>query len=364
MHFGLTEERALLQETLRRVASTELPPQRLRDSFDSGTGFDEAFWHSAAGVGLQGLIVPEEYGGAALEMLDLALAFEVLGEAAAPGPFLGHALTSLALSRSNDADLKAKWLPGLASGEIIGGCALADGSDTWAATDWTLADASGRLTGVKRYAEAGPQTDLILVGLRGGVLGLVDARGDGVRITPIAGHDRSRCLAEIHFEGAVVSHLGDGSANGEDGLGNDIVDAGSILLAADAFGAAWKLIRASVDYAQTREQFATPIAQFQAVKHQLANMAMEAEPMRGLIWHAAYVFDHRRELASQEASTAKAHVTDRAVQIGRDAVSIHGGIGFTWECDVHFHLKRAMHDRGWLGAPAAHRARLADLAGW
>ena len=120
----------------------------------------------------------------------------------------------------------------------------------------------------------------------------------------------------------------------------------------------------TVDYARTREQFGTPIAQFQAVKHQLANMAMEAEPMRGLVWMAAYAFDHRREDVAREAAIAKAHVTDRVVQIGRDAVSLHGGIGFTWECDVHFWLKRAMHDRTWLGGPAIHRERLAQLSNW
>ena len=147
-------------------------------------------------------------------------------------------------------------------------------------------------------------------------------------------------------------------------LGRRIHDAAYVLLAADAFGAAWRLIRATVDYCQTREQFSTPIAQFQSVKHQLANMACEAEPMRSLIWYAAYAFDHRPEELSREAATAKAHVTDVATRIGRDAVSLHGGIGFTWECDVHFFLKRAMHDRTWLGDPRWHRARLAQLAGW
>jgi len=359
MHFGLTEERTLLQETLRHFASEELPTARLRECFDAGKGFDESLWRAAAGVGLQGLIVPEEYGGSELEMLDLALAFEVLGDAAAPGPFLGHALTTLALARSTDADLKAKWLPGLASGDVVGGVALADGPEAWLPEDFRLTDEEGRCSGVKRFAEASAATDLLLVGLAGGRLGLVDARGTGVRIEPIDGHDRSRALADVTFESAGLTPIA-----GSENLATEVIDAASVLLAADAFGAAWKLIRLTVDYAQAREQFATPIAQFQAVKHQLANMAMEAEPMRGLVWHAAYAFDYRRDQRSQEASTAKAHITDRAVQIGRDAVSLHGGIGFTWECDVHFFLKRIMHDRGWLGLPDAHRARQADLAGW
>ena len=359
MHFGLTEEQTLLQETLRHFVQEEMPPQRLRDCFDEGTGFDEALWRAAVGVGLQGLAIPEEYGGAGLEMLDLALAFEVLGEGAAPGPFLGHELTGLAISRCDDAALKEKWLPGLATGDVIGGVALGASGERFLPEAFSLRETNGRATGVQSFAEAGAQTDLVLVGLDGGRLGLVDARGDGVHIEPIDAHDRTRRLADLHLESAPVTIL-----SGGDALACEVVNAACLLLAADAFGAAWKLIRLTVDYCQTREQFSTPIAQFQSVKHQLANMAAEAEPMRGLIWYAAYAFDHRPDELAREASIVKAHVTDRATQIGREAVSLHGGIGFTWECDVHFFLKRAMHDRSWLGGPEAHRGRVADLAGW
>lgn len=359
MHFGLTEERVLLQETLRRFVQEELPAPRLRACFDEGSGFDPSLWKAAVGVGLQGLAIPEAYGGTGLELLDLALAFETLGEGAVPGPFLGHALTGLALARGDDATLREKWLPGLASGEIVAGVALGETAQQSAPESWSLVARDGRASGVKRFAEVGPETDLALIGLAGGTLGLVDLHGEGVRIEPLDTHDRTRHLADLQLEGAPIVPL-----PGPPDLARDVIDAGCILLAADAFGAAWTLIRATVDYCQTREQFGTPIAQFQAVKHQLANMAKEAEPMRGLIWYAAYAFDHRRDEVTREAATAKAHVTDRAVQIGRDAVSLHGGIGFTWDCDVHFHLKRAMHDRVWLGTPERHRARLAHLAGW
>lgn len=359
MHFGLTEEQNMLQETLRRFAAEELPPQRRRDHFDEGSGFDADLWRRAAEVGLPGLIVPEDLGGSGLEMLDLALAFEILGEAAIPGPFLGHALATLALVRGGSDEQKSKWLPRLATGEAIGGCALGEEHDRWEPEDWSLARKDGRASGSKRFAEVGPHTDVLIVGLAGGELGLVEKDAAGLSIEALDGMDRSRALAHLQFENTPIDILAAG-----DGVAGDVMDAARILLAADAFGAAWKLIRTTVEYAQTREQFSTPIAQFQAVKHQLANMAMEAEPMRGLVWVAAYAFDHRRDEVAREAAIAKAHITDRVVQIARDAVSLHGGIGFTWECDVHFWLKRALHDRTWLGSPAAHRERLATLEKW
>lgn len=363
MHFGLTEEQDLLQASLRRFAAEALPASRLRTLFDAGTGFDDALWQGAAKMGLCGLTVAEEFGGAGLGLLDQALAFEALGEAAMPGPFLAHALVCHAIARGGSEAQKRRWLPALAAGEIVGGIALAEPGDRWEPEDWRLQSTGGRVSGSKSFVHAGRECGLLVVGLAGGQLGLVElgkagaARAPGVRLEPIAGSDRTRSLADLHLEGAVVDLLAADPA-----VASAVLDAARILLAADAFGAAWRMIRMTVGYAQTREQFDTPIAQFQAVKHQLADMAMEVEPMRGLFWYAAYAYDHRPDERAREAATAKAHITDRVVQVGRAAVSLHGGIGFTWECDVHFWLKRAMFDRSWLGSPAAHRERLAQLA--
>lgn len=363
MHFGLTEEQVLLQESVRRFASEALPAARRRALFDEGRGFDESLWRGAAELGLCGLTVASDFGGAGLELLDQALAFEVLGEAALPGPFLAHALVCHAIARAGSAEQKRRWLPRLAAGEVVGGVALSESLESaaegWDPMTWRIEIDRGRASGKKVHAHAGRESGLLLVGTAGGGLGLVEARDEGVCLTRIDGLDRTRGLAELTLANAAIDRLAADPA-----AGAAVLDAGRILLAADAFGAAWRLIRLSVDYALTREQFETPIAQFQAVKHQLANMAMEAEPMRGLLWYAAWAFDHRPAEAPREAATLKAHVTDRAVAIGRAAVSIHGGIGFTWECDVHFWLKRAIFDRQWLGSPAAHRERLAMLAGY
>ena len=141
-------------------------------------------------------------------------------------------------------------------------------------------------------------------------------------------------------------------------------DAGLVLLAADAFGGAQRLLEMAVEYAKTRQQFGVTIGSFQGLKHQLANLAVEIEPARGLYWYAAHAFDHVREESERTAALAKAHLTDVYMQAARDSVEAHGGIGFTWECDVQIYFKRAMFDRAFFGTPATHRERAAALAGW
>jgi alkylation response protein AidB-like acyl-CoA dehydrogenase len=140
--------------------------------------------------------------------------------------------------------------------------------------------------------------------------------------------------------------------------------AGLVLIAADAFGGASHCLQAAVDYAKQREQFGVTIAHFQAIKHQLADMALEVEPCRALYWYAAHAFDHVPSDAARFASLAKAHICERYLVAARRAIEIHGGIGYTWECDMHFFLRRAIFDRAYLGSPSRHRSRFADLTGW
>jgi len=359
MYFGLTDERKLLQATLRDFAARELPPARRRRIFDAGTGFDEPLWRASAELGVLGLGVPQRFGGAGQELLDLALAFEVLGEAALPGPFLGHALASLALVLAGSDAQRERWLPRLASGELVGTLAIGEPGDAWTPDAWTLTERAGALSGAKSFVEGADRAGLFVVGTAGGGLALVPRDAAGVRIEPQDPLDRTRTLHQVAFHSAPAELLPGGHEAAE-----ALLDAARVLLAADAFGAAWKLIQLTVEYALTREQFGTPIAQFQAVKHQLANLAAETEPMRGLVWYAAHAFDHLPEERALEAAVAKAHVTERALHVGRSAVELHGGIGFTWDCDVQIWVKRTIFDRAWLGLPRAHRERVAALAGF
>lgn len=358
MNFDLTEEQELLQDTVRSYLANESPITRVREIFDGDEGFDPALWSGLGELGIWGIHVPDEYGGAGLELLDLALVAEVLGAGAVPGPFLGHALGSLAILLAGSDAQRKSWLPKLAAGEAIATVALGEPGGVWQPSEWTL-PAGERLSGTKVHVPGGSLADVIVVGTAGGGLALVEPTASGVERKPIAGVDRTRRLDELVLDGAPCEPLPEGVA-----ASGRVRDAGLILLAADAYGGAARLVDMAVDYAQTREQFGVTIAHFQALKHQLANMAVEVEPTRALYWYAAHAFDHIPDESERSAAVAKAHTTDRFMQVARDATEAHGGIGFTWECDVQIYFKRAMLDRAFLGTPAVHRERAAALAGW
>jgi alkylation response protein AidB-like acyl-CoA dehydrogenase len=358
MHFDLTEEQLLLQETVRGFLEKECPPSRLREIFDAEESFDPVLWKGLVELGVAGIALPEETGGAGLELLDLAVVSEVLGHAAAPGPFLGHVLCAQALALGGSEEQRRRWLPELAAGEALGSVAFAEPGARWQPEEWELA-AADRLEGVKDHVPHAGAADVLVVGTAGGGLALVECGHEGVLVEPIDGADRTRRIASVRFEGAPCQPLPEGAA-----AAPRVRDAGLVLLAADAFGVATRLVETSVEYAKTREQFGVTIGHFQAVKHQLANMAVDVEPARGLYWFAAHAFDHVPEESARAAALAKAHLGDRAMQVARDAVEAHGGIGFTWECDVQIWFKRAMFDRAFLGTPAVHRERAARLAGW
>jgi alkylation response protein AidB-like acyl-CoA dehydrogenase len=360
MHFGLTEEQQLLQETVRGFVAGECPPTRRRELFDDGAGHDPALWKGLSEMGIAGLTVSEAHGGAGLALLELALVMEEVGAGALPGPLFTHALACLAIQLAGDAAQQQRWLPALASGEKIATLACGEADDVWdpEAQDTTLA--GGRLRGVKRHVPHAALADLIVVGTAGAGLAVVERDAAGVRIEDERGIDHSRPVATLHLDDAPAVAL----AGGDAAAAARVRDAGLVLLAADAFGAAWALTQETVAYAKSRQQFGAPIAQFQGVKHQLADMATRLEPTRGLFWYAAHAWDQQDADAPRAAAIAKAHITEEACAVARAAVELHGGLGFTWECDVHLWLKRAMFDRTWLGAPHHHRARIAALGDW
>jgi len=356
MDFSLTDEQELLQETLRAFVANECPPRKVRAIFDGDRGEAPALWKGLVEMGIAGLGVPESHGGAGLELLELALVAEELGRGCVPVPFLGHALATLALVHGGSPAQQARWLPRLAGGELRATVALAETSGRWLPEAWTAELREGRLIGRKELVPDAEGADLFVVGCAGGVLALVET-GAGLAVRPEPTLDRGRPLATLALEGAPAAGLAPGAAE-------RLRDAACVLLAADAFGAAHQLVRMTASYAMTRQQFGQPLAQFQAVKHQLANMALEIDPTRGLWWYAAHAFDHAVADAPRAAALAKAHITERAQQVARDAVEAHGGIGFTWESDVQIWFKRVMFDRLWLGLPELHRERVAQLEGW
>lgn len=358
MNFDITEEQQLLQGTIAQVLANECPLTRLREIFEGDSGHDPALWKSLVEMGLAGLIVPEEHGGAGLEMLDLALAAETLAYGGAPGPFFGHALASLAIALGGSTEQQARWLPRLATGDATGTVALGEAGGFWQPDEWRLPH-EVTLSGTKLHVPYAELADVIVVGIAGGGLVVVEREAPGVIVSPIDGVDRARRIAAVEFTETPCEVLEKGTS-----AALRVRDAGLVLLAADAFGAGSRLVDMSVEYAKVREQFGVTIGHFQALKHQLANMAVAMEPARALFWYAAHAFDHLPEESERAAAVAKAHLTDSAMKVARDAVEAHGGIGFTWECDVQLWFKRAMFDRAFLGVPSIHRERAARLAGW
>lgn len=359
MDFGLTEEQELLQDTVRNFVANECPPPRLREIFDAGTGYDEALWKGMAEMGLTGLLLPEEYGGAGMEMLDLALVTEVLGNGNVPGPFLGHCLASLAILLGATAEQKQKWLPKLAEGATIATYAAAEEHSRWEPSDWTIEEKDGRLTGIKHYVPNADHADLIVVGCSRGRLAVIEKGGEGLTLETVAGIDRTRPLFKLVLAAAPAEMLEAGQT-----ASTRVHDAALVQLAADSFGVATTLIQMSTEYAKTREQFGTIIGQFQSVKHELARLATDIEPTRALYWYAAHAFDHLPDKVERAAALAKSHITARAMHTARQSVELHGGLGFTWECDLQMWYKRAMFNRAAFGTPDALRVRVATLGGW
>lgn len=348
----------MLQQTVAQYVENECPMAKLREIFDGDEGHDPVLWKGLVELGVAGLAISDEYGGAGLEMLDLAVVAETLGHAAFPGPFFNHALGALAIQLGGSDAQKDAWLPKLASGEAIATIAFSDPSGGWQPKDWSL-EAGDTLTGAKGSVPFASYADVMVVGVAGGGLMLVEKGSTGVGYQRIDGADRTRRLDDVTFDNTPCERLPEGVA-----AAPKVRDAGLVLLAADAIGGATRCLEMSVEYAKTRQQFGVVIGQFQALKHQLADMALAIEPSRGLYWFAAHALDHATDEAERTAAVAKAHITDAFMQVARDSVEAHGGIGFTWEGDVQIWFKRAMFDRAFLGSPSHHRARSAELGGW
>jgi alkylation response protein AidB-like acyl-CoA dehydrogenase len=359
MDFDLSDEQRMLQQTVKQFLDNECPIAKIRSLYDDEVGFDPVLWKGLAELGVAGIHLPAEYGGSELEVLDLAVVAEILGAHGTPVPFFSHALASLAIALAGSAEQKKRWLPALASGEKIATIAFSEADEVWLPEQWKLA-AGATLSGDKFRVEAAEHADVFVVGLAGGKLGVVDRSAAGIEIQRVESADQTRRLGRVHFEKTPVDLLGAAGIEAAERVCN----VGLVLLAADAFGGSEKLVATSVAYAKTREQFGVIIGSFQALKHQLAEMAIEIEPTRALYWYAAHAQDHVPAEAARIASIAKSHLCERYSQVARDATEVHGGIGFTWEGDTQIWFKRAMFDRVMLGTPRLHKNRAAKLAGW
>ena len=378
MDFGLSDEQELLAQSARDFLGRECPPGRVREIAASPAGASDALDRKIAEMGWTGLLIPESLGGLGLGALDAAILLGEFGRAAAPGAFLFSAvLSTAAIRRAADRRQRQRWLPPLACGERSATLAILEDSDRLDPAGIRLrAKRSGsgyRLSGKKMFVPYAASVDWLVVVARtsgtdaadGVTLFLVDRAAAGVTVRTLESIDRTRRVYEVELRNVAVEaeqRLGRAGAGWP--IVAEVLDLAAVAIAADAFGGSEQVLDMAVAYSKTREQFGRPIGSFQAVKHMAAEIVADIEPARSLLWYAAHAQDALPRDASRAASMAKASLCDIYARASNRAVQMHGGIGFTWEHDLHFWFKRAKWNETAFGDPSFHRSRVASLGGF
>jgi len=371
MDFGFSEEQELLRAELRKFLAEHAPSAELRRIAETPEGFSRALWKQMAELGWLGLTVPEAYGGAGLGFVDWVVLLEETGRALLPSPLVSSALCAAALRGGSEAQ-RALWLPRLADGSAIGSVAILEASDHLAPEGVALA---GRregdgfvLSGEKLFVGDAGAADLFAVAFRTGdapesiSLALVERSAPGVAAEDLPGIDLTKRSGRLRLDGVRVPRA---ALLGEAGAAwpavARLLDLGAFAAAAEAAGAAEAALQLTVSYAQQRIQFGSPIGRFQGVKHPLAEMYVDVESWKSLVYYAAWALDAGHPDAPLAVSRAKAYASEAFARIGIDCVQLHGGIGYTWEYDAQLFLKRSKWVRPAFGDADFHYQRVAAL---
>ena len=373
MDFGISEEQEQLKNSAHEFLAGECPTAVVRKIMASEDGAAPELYREIGKLGWSGLIVPEKFGGAGLAMLDMAMLLEEQGYAAMPGPFLfSSVLAASMLKEFGSGEMQQKWLPALAEGKAIGTIAIAEEDDgleaeSINAVSTVRSDGEVVVIGRKMFVPYAHLADFIIVATRALkasralTLYVVETKTPGVKIRQMKSLDLTRRVCSVELDGVRVTK----SAQLH---GNDIllrtIDIGSVAVAADSLGGAERALEMAVDYSKVREQFGKPIGSFQALKHAAAEIVSDLEPARALLWHAAYALDSERKNSSRAAAMAKARLSEVYSRTTDRAVLMHGGIGFTWEHDIHLWFKRSRFNESYFGGPSYHRERVAWLGGY
>ena len=375
MELEFTSEQEELRDGVHAMLARECPISLVRALVEDDVPTD-GLWKQMAELGWPALTVPEEFGGLGLGPVELAVVVEELGRVLAPGPFVPTVTQFLPVLReAGSPDQQARFLAGVAEGTTTGTLAITEpGSGADPATVRATADREGDgwvLRGVKNGVLGVPEVDEVIVvarvaGTRGddGIAAFVLPTAE-LDAQPIAGFDPTRPLATITLDGTRVPDdqvLGDPGPATAAAL-RRAIEHGVVALALEAVGTCQTIFDITLEYAKQREQFGVPIGSFQAIKHKLANMLVALERARATGYFAALTIaedDHRRAVA---VSTAKVAAGDCQRLLAQDGIQILGGIGYTWEHDMHLYARRVKTDAQLLGTTAEHRARIGDLLG-
>ncbi len=330
MDFGFSDDQRDIQRTARDLLAERAKPERVRAHAEAGTT-DKALWSELCELGWPGIAISEQYGGQGLGRIELSILCEELGRSVAPVPFLPSVMAATLIEQAGSPEQRERWLPGLASGEMIG--ALGAGAD-----------------GIGELVISGAEAQVIVLVEDDGSARILDAAQ--AQVSPFTAIDPTRSAARVSDSHDAGEQLPEGCA----GLGRALVATSSELV-----GVCDRALHMTLEFVKDRKQFGVPVGSYQAVSHRCAQMLLDTEKARSMTAFAAWTADSDPERLAEAAAMAKAAASDAGREVTAGAIQMHGGIGFTWEGDVHWLYKRAQIDSALLGGASRHRAQLASI---
>jgi alkylation response protein AidB-like acyl-CoA dehydrogenase len=375
MNFGFNEEQELLRNTARKFFENECPSDTVRRLMETPEGISAELWKKLAEQGWLGLIYPEQYDGMALGLVDLVVLMEEMGRAVAPGPYFSTVLLGgLAVLEAGTDAQKKEWLPRIAAGDKRVALAWMEPSAQLgpAGVTLTAVEKGGKytLSGTKLFVHDAHTADALVVaartrpgaGAEGVSLFLLPRGTKGLEVTLLPTMDQTRKLCEVTCADVTV---GGDALLGAAGAGwaplARVLDRATVALCAEMCGGAQKVLDMTVEYAKIRQAFGRPIGSYQGVKHRAADMLVDVENSKSITYYAAWALDENSPEAPLAVSMAKAYVSDAFRRVAAAGIQLHGGIGFTWEHDLHLYFKRAKGSEFTFGDATHHRERVAQL---
>jgi alkylation response protein AidB-like acyl-CoA dehydrogenase len=361
VYFDLNDEQRAIKETAKELLAARFKSERMREIAASAGGVDEAGWKEMSELGWPGLALPEEWGGQGLGIVELAVLFEEMGFALAPSPLFSNTAVGLTLAAGGSDEQKESHLRPLAEGTRRGTPAFVEAGSTGTPGAYgmsTRAEGDGVvLDGEKVLVPDAAGADFLLVATGDGRRHLVDSAASGVTITEEPSIDQTRRLSSVRFENVEVGPEATLPGHGADF--EPVFELSCVALAAESTGVAQRALEMAVEYAKDRQQFGRPIGSYQAVSHRCAQMLLETENARSAVYGAAWAADAEPESLPRAAASAKAYASDAGWRVPDASIQVHGGIGFTWEHDLHFFLKRGRANAALYGDARWHRERVA-----
>jgi alkylation response protein AidB-like acyl-CoA dehydrogenase len=376
MDIGFSEEQELLRDTARKFLDSACATKFVREHMATAEAMTPEFWAQLAEQGWLGINFAEEDGGSGLGLVDLVVLMEEMGRAVMPGPYLATALLGGAPIRvAGSPAQRREYLPQIAEGRLRATLAAIEPNARWDASGVMMTAQPMRngfsLSGNKLFVPDAHLADIIVVAARtrdgstmedGVSLFLVPKDAAGLHIVPMPSIDETRKLCEVRLDNVAVPQtalLGE-LHQGWPALAR-VYDAASVALAAEMCGGGQRVLEMTVEYAKLREAFGKPIGSYQGVKHKCADMLVEVENAKSLTYYAAWAIDENAPDAPLAVSMAKSYASDASRKVSNAGIQLHGGIGMTWEHDLHLYMERAKASEVAFGDATWHRERVASL---